>query len=327
MDQVASALEAFMTPDEGDTQEGDETTNDAVEPEADVVEALEGVEEEGSENEGDEAEEADELEDEEPESDEAEDEPQPRAGRKFTVRIDGKDEAVTESELIAGYSRQSDYTRKTQALANERKEHEQELGNARQERAEYAQLLPQLRKALEQGASEPDWAALRKQDAEKGTATFANAWASWQQHQQQLQAIRAEEQRVGEKQTKEQQAVQAKRLSVEREKLLQVIPSWKDPKIAKRDSQAIAKMMLSVGYEDKDVAVHDHRALQIALKAARYDALMAKQPKLRQQMRQAPVVQPGGGTPQPRSAAKDARNRLNQSGSVKDAASLLEHLL
>lgn len=325
MKDVASALESLMTEPEGaDNQDGDETTDDGP-TEGDELE--EGTEEEGTEDEGAEDDESEESEDEEPESDEDEDEPQQRTGRKFTVRIDGKDTQVTESELLAGYSRQSDYTRKTQALANERKEHEQEVGQARQERAEYAQLLPQLRKALESGMQEPDWNALRREDAEKGTSKYANAWAMWTQHREQLASIRAEEQRVAQQQAKEADATRAKRLKAEREKLIAAVPSWKDPKIAKRDSQAIARTMLSVGYTDDDIAVHDHRALQIALKAARYDALVAKQPKLRQQMRQAPVVQPGGGTPQPRSAAKQASNRLTQTGSVRDAASLLEHLI
>jgi hypothetical protein len=34
----------------------------------------------------------------------------------YTVKVDGKDVQVTQEELLAGYSRQADYTRKSQVL-------------------------------------------------------------------------------------------------------------------------------------------------------------------------------------------------------------------
>lgn len=39
---------------------------------------------------------------------------------KYTVKVNGEDVEVTQEELLRGYMRQSDYTRKTQALADER---------------------------------------------------------------------------------------------------------------------------------------------------------------------------------------------------------------
>lgn len=39
---------------------------------------------------------------------------------KYTVTVDGQDIEVTQEELLRGYMRQSDYTRKTQQLANDR---------------------------------------------------------------------------------------------------------------------------------------------------------------------------------------------------------------
>ena len=40
----------------------------------------------------------------------------------ITVRVDGEDVDVLLSEAVAGYSRQSDYTRKTQELATQKSE-------------------------------------------------------------------------------------------------------------------------------------------------------------------------------------------------------------
>ena len=39
---------------------------------------------------------------------------------KYTVKVNGEDVEVTQEELLRGYMRQADYTRKTQALSDER---------------------------------------------------------------------------------------------------------------------------------------------------------------------------------------------------------------
>lgn len=44
----------------------------------------------------------------------------PSEDKKFTAKVDGKDVEVTLEELLNGYQRQSDYTKKTQALAQEK---------------------------------------------------------------------------------------------------------------------------------------------------------------------------------------------------------------
>lgn len=323
MAEAVSALESLMGPEEGQPGEDAEAQGDDPQLEAEEQLGEDEPQEEGSEDEG-----SEDSEDEDSESDEIEEEAQPASGRKFTVRIDGKDERVDESELIAGYSRQSDYTRKTQALANERKQFEQELGQARQERTEYAQLLPRLRQALATGmGQEPNWVKIQQEDAANGTTRFPYEWARWQQHLHQVRQVQAEEQRVTQRQAAEAETQKNSQLAAEREALHRALPGWKDPKVARRESRAIAQVLKAAGYADDDITISDHRALVVARKAALYDQIQASKPALRQKMRQAPVVRPGGGTPVPRTAKDSAAKRLNQSGSVKDAASLLEHMI
>ena len=43
------------------------------------------------------------------------------AGDTYAVKVDGEEQEVSLDELRDGYQRQSDYTRKTQELASERK--------------------------------------------------------------------------------------------------------------------------------------------------------------------------------------------------------------
>lgn len=63
---------------------------------------------------------------EQPENSEEESEEETEEEPKYKVKVDGQEVEVTQEELLRGYMRQSDYTRKTQALANERQRYEQQ---------------------------------------------------------------------------------------------------------------------------------------------------------------------------------------------------------
>jgi hypothetical protein len=140
--QAASAFEAMLPLEEGEQQEQEEALED--EQSSESVEADESEEEnasdedaEGEESDGDE---------------ETEQQEQPS---KFTVKVDGKEVEVSLEELQKGYSRTEDYTRKTQALAQERKAAQAELESVRTERAQYSQLLTALQAQL-QDAQQPN---------------------------------------------------------------------------------------------------------------------------------------------------------------------------
>lgn len=316
VNDAASAFDLLLTPLE-DKPGGDEAKPGKKAP----AEAQ-------AEDETDDPTEVDELteESEEPaaESEENEQPTEIAADQPFTVRVDGKDEQVPLSELLAGYSRQSDYTRKTQSLANDKKSFEQEAAAARQERAEYASLLPKLRAALEAGMGpEPDWAKLKDEDPQK----FAVSYAEWQMRSRNLDNAKAEEQRVAAKRAADFEVQQKQIVTQERSRLLEKIPTWKDPAVAKADSEAIVKTLMSAGYSGEELQILDHRAMVVARKSALYDAIMAKRPQLQKQQAAAKVVQPGGGSVKPKTATDQARNRFYKSGKVADAAGYFDAML
>ena len=51
---------------------------------------------------------------------------------------------VTQEELLAGYSRQADYTRKSQVLSEQRQKADAELAATQQERQRYLSQLEQF---------------------------------------------------------------------------------------------------------------------------------------------------------------------------------------
>lgn len=259
----------------------------------------------------------------EDESESDEDAPRKRSPQdpEFTLHIEGKDVPVRLSELRNGYLRQSDYTRKTQELATHRKSVEQESEQTRKERAEYGELLPQLRKALEvEAGKEPVFDG-------KDAQGYLIKRAQWDDHQKQIASIKAEEQRVAVANQQDFERKQKVFFAEQKVKLQEKDPDFRDGKTAKARSKAIADLMRSVGFGEDELGVFDHRALMVLNKAAKYDELMKNSKGLRKQMRTAPVVKPDGQAPRASSVDRNARARLNQTGKLSDAAKVFEGFL
>ena len=85
----------------------------------------------------------------------------------YTIKVDGKDVEVTLDELQAGYSRQADYTRKSQVLAEQRKKADEELAATQQERQHYLSQLEQFNTQADAKIKEfssTDWTKLKEED-------------------------------------------------------------------------------------------------------------------------------------------------------------------
>jgi len=249
-------------------------------------------------------------------------EDEPKQPVSYRVKINGQEVEVPLPELLAGYSRTADYTRKTQELAAQRKQHEQELAAVRAERQEYAQSLAKLRAALESVEAEPDWARLRQESPEE----FAATYAAWQQHKERLAAVEAEQRRVHDLQQQELQRQLAEYVKQEQEKLLAAIPEWKDSKVATAEKQALVEYAQGLGFTDEELAqVVDHRAVTLLRKAYLYDKQQAAKPLAQKKVAAAKAVAPGSGGQFRRqtSEATKAKQRLAKTGRVKDAAAVL----
>ena len=121
-----------------------------------------------------------------PEEDsEAEEEEESKEGddTEVAVVVDGEELTVTMDELKKGYSRQSDYTKKTQALAEERKQLEEDAKavNWMKETPERQQLISEIQiatRAIQTGIHYDDEGnpiTLTKQDIENTQRNIAEA--------------------------------------------------------------------------------------------------------------------------------------------------------
>lgn len=315
MDQAVQALAAIL-PEEGQ-QDGGETQEQPSEEE--VVAASDDESESGAD------ELSDELTDEQSESEEdTQEEEKPST---FTIKVDGKDVEVTLDELQKGYSRTQDYTRKTQQVAEMRKQTEAQLTAIRAEREQYAQLLGALSEQVK-AAAEPqiDWDRLYQEDP----IEYVRQREVMRENREKAAAIQAEQQRLAEISQQEQMQKLQTHKAKESQALLEAIPTWKDPAKAKAEKAMLIEFGQKMGFTPQELShIYDHRVVLALRKAALYDQMQAKRQGIKPVTNNGPKpAKPGAaGRVSQMSDAVRAKQRLAKTGRVDDAASAIELLL
>jgi len=315
---ATSAFESFLAPEE-DTQEEAviEEAEESIEPEVD------DFDEQDEELVDEEELEYDDEEDGEEETEVEEVEEQP----VYRVTVDGSEIEVTQDELINGYSRQQDYTRKTQELANQRKTIEQQAQELQQRDAIYAQLLPKMEAQLQgELVNEPDWDSLYNDDP----IAFVREKQIWDEKKEKLKAAQAEQQRLQQESYAQQQQLIAQQVQEGQQKILEIIPEWKNAEVAQKEKLAIRDYGINVlGYLPQEMdAIYDYRAL-LGLRNAWLNSKTVEATKKKPtQKAPARVARPGTTTRKKSVApAKRAKQVLAKSGKVQDAAKVFEQFL
>ena len=247
----------------------------------------------------------------------------------YRVKV-GKDELdVPLDELLKGYSRTADYTRKTQEIAETRKAVEADrakIEEAAKLRDTYAQRLSVIEQMLNQDPGE-DLATLKETDP----IGYAVKVAEQSEREKQLNAVRAEQQRLAQQQQAEQGERLKAHLATEGQKLAEAIPELSDPAKGQAIRTDIRNYAQKLGFSEQELAqVYDSRAVTALYKAMQYDKLVSNKGEASKKVNQAPrMLKPGTSTPETRTSqeVKNMRGRLKKSGRAKDAAALFERFL
>ena len=291
------------------------------------------LDEEGEVLEDEELEGDEEFEDDDAElvDDEQELDKEPEVAETFSVKVDGEEVEVDLQELKSGYSRTADYTKKSQALSEERKLFMQERDAVSLERQQYAQLLPALQAqigAIDEPA--PDFDQLYETDPIEATRQERQWTKRQQERQQKLVAIQAEQKRVMDAQAKEQQEQMQTLLNNEVSKLPELIPSWKDEKVAKKESEELKAYLADQGISEEEMgSLVRANHINVLRKAMLFDR-GARRVKKATKARRKNAVQPGARSAQVKPGSKRVkaqRQRLAKDGRIDDAANLVESLL
>jgi galactokinase/mevalonate kinase-like predicted kinase len=233
-------------------------------------------------------------------------------------------------ELLKGYSRTADYTKKTQELAENRKSVEaerQRIDEASRLRDQYAERLGVIEQMLSQTDKAEDLSALKENDP----IGYAVRVAEQSEREKQLAAVRAERQKLAQSQQAEQGERLKAHLATEAAKLREAIPELSDEvkgEVVKRDIRDFAK---SIGFSDQELTqVYDSRAVLTLYKAMQYDKLVKGKTDATKKVSQAPrMLRPGTSTPEARETEtiKKMQQQLKKSGKKGDAARLFERFI
>lgn len=247
---------------------------------------------------------------------------------KFRVKVRGEEVEVTQDELLAGYSRQADYTRSKQELAAERAKFEKdELPTIRASAKKYAEGIAQIEDTLKaMQPAEPDWDTLANENPED----FARQRALWQLNQERLALVSAERQRAQKEVEQHQQDELRKTVSAENALLLEMVPEWKDNTVATKEKAEIANFAKEkYGFSDADFKyVVKASQMQLLRDAYLYSKIQAKKPAIQEKIDKVKSITPGPKSEQrPGQRAQERRQqRLSRTHSVEDAASVIANI-
>jgi len=274
-----------------------------------------------------ESEEAEVQEESEVEQDEGEDEQEEPP--KYRVKAAGEEREVTLDELIKSYQLGTDYTKKSQAVAEERKAVEaerQRIEEARYLRDQYAERLQVIEQMLNQQPETENLDYLKETDP----IGYAVKVAELSQREKQLAQVRAEQARLYEQQQREQQEQLGQVVQAESRKLAEVIPEYADPQKGETLRRELREFGVKAGFSEQELAnVYDSRAVLTLWKAMQYDKLQSAKPGITKKVNEAPKVIKSGVS-QPRDSSdemKKLKARAKQTGRVADAAKAFERFL
>lgn len=253
-----------------------------------------------------------------------EEQPKPR----YKVKASGEEVEVELDELIKGYQQGADYTKKSQALAEQRKAIEaerQHLEYVKQERQAYAQKLQALDSFLSQQNQGVNLDVLKETDP----IGYAVAVAEQSQREKQLAVVRNEQQRLAQQQQSEQQASLQNHLRQESEKLTSLIPELATPQgdAVRKQIRDYAK---SIGWTDQELSqLYDSRAVVTLYNGMKYQQLQKSKPEVNKKLQAAPKMMRSGTSAPPvkSSGDKQAMQRLRETGKVTDAARAFERFI
>jgi len=345
---MADTQEAPQTavPD-GNAQEGGliEAQNallQMLEPEEEkpATEEEQPTEEEESQPEGE-----DESLEEEPESEEPaeEDEDEGDESRAvegedlYAVTVNGKEHTIPLDELLKGYSRQSDYTRKTQELSEQRKnidaaqnQWQAEIQQIQSERQGYMNALQSVMDnslgAMDQFA-DVDWQQLKSDNP----LEYITKRDEFREAQENMRVIQHRQQEASQKHQTEMTRTHGMVLQEEHGKLVNALPDWGEPVKRQALGGELKEYAVSQGYSPQEMdALLDHRHFITLYKAMRFDKASSPavtQKKVKNKPKVIRAGSPRGKSDDVKSKRTKSMKRLRQTGHIDDAAAALEQLL
>lgn len=253
-----------------------------------------------------------------------------------TVNLDGQSYKVPPAlkERIEG--RSADYTRKTQALSEEKKQVEQHLNmlNAEkqavlQQSTAYKQRLEHLDSIIGNTLKEntPDWDRLRVENPTE----YLIQRDIHNQIREYQQKIQHDYQQVKAQEEQELQTYHTKVINAALVQLKEMDPSWQDDKVFQKDIMAAANYVKNtLGATDQELyGANDPKVWRMAVLAMRHDQLTNQVNHVKSKATKGKTISAGTTVSRPKgtSLQKDISRLRERGATVDDAASVFSRLL
>ena len=251
----------------------------------------------------------------------------------YDVTVNGINQKVNLNELMKGYSRESDYTKKTMDLSNQRKEVESMQENLKKEfdavkssRDQYATQLDILTNNLQQ-EEKVNWDQLYQEDP----AEYVRKKAESDKRKEALDNARQEQKRIQQEQQAEQEKVYNEYIANERKILSEKLPQYADKNKSAEFTRRLTNFAKESGYSDQEIAMMvDHRAVLLLADAYRYNQLKKTKLADKKVNKTSKVVTSNASNIREDSEVNqniDKRmSRLKKSGHLRDAQSVLKEM-
>tara|TARA_R100001463_G_scaffold128338_1_gene186782 strand:+ start:4164 stop:5183 length:1020 start_codon:yes stop_codon:yes gene_type:complete len=243
----------------------------------------------------------------------------------YTVTVDGTDYEVTQDELIQGYQRNADYTRKTQELAVEKQQSSEFVERSKKDvEAKLAQLT-QLNQAaqaqLQEEYANIDFEKLYDEDPVEA----ARLEHKMRKKHEQLAQVQQQTQQLQTQEFQKYLEEQQKQLNVK-------LPELSHPEKGQQFKKQMRDYLSSVGFNTQEIdSVYDHRYVMLVRDAMSYRNLQKAKPQIKKKAVNAPKVVKSGVSKskgqQQAEAKRQQLSKLRKSGSVQDAAKLFRSLV
>lgn len=316
LDDGADAIENLFGDPEADLSEDDQAVN-----EADEESDAEGDEPEAEDDDEADAEEGDDQQEEQ-------DGPSEYASGRFAadnakVTLDDGT-VITVADLKRNNLFQRDYTRKTQELAEDRKNFQQ----VQQQVDQYALAIAQQRDFLAQAAQQfmpqPPDKAMREYDP----LGYQAAKEDYDERVRVLSQIQAQQHHQQQWVEHERQRQDAELRQQEAARLFEAMPELKDQKVYRKFWDEAVETVADYGFSAQELdQMLDHRFYKAVRDLAKYRKAKASQPKVKQDLQNRPKLIKGGKRMDPKAKtsreAQAKSERLRRTGRFEDGVAAL----
>ena len=288
-DDQDDETDSHGTPrDTGDTDEGDDQDEDDSEGE-------------DNDDEGDE------------EGEDGDDKPH---GRTYELKVNGEVRQLTFEQLKEAASKGFSATERWEKASTRHKEADQAISQVNQQRAQLGNMLNVLHaqtRAMIQGETPANLDELAITDP----AGYVRAKHALERRQGALRDIEAAHAYLVSQQRQQDEQRHNMALDAEKEKVLELLPEWRDGEKAKQSVAKINTFLAERGFTNDEIAgIGDSRIVRVlnqavidAAKAAKYDELRNKSKAANKRVQNLPPVIESPGARQSNSSAKAERRR------------------